>query len=77
MVRDPQEKRMMSIYGQCSDFGSRFMFLAWGILGFFFPGWYMHTSMRLFKTFSDTEAFNHLLSNTEKLPFDFNRNQEG
>jgi hypothetical protein len=53
------DKEMMKVYGKASDFGSRFIYLALGIAGFFFPGWYFHMNMQLIKTSMGVKAFSY------------------
>lgn len=60
---------LMKAYGRGAGIKNRFWFLLFGIIGFLFPGWYVHQILRLYKTGADNEDFKYLLSLTKGVDY--------
>lgn len=61
------EEEIMKSLGESSDVFFRLGVFFGGILGLFFPGWYMYRSIQLYKTLEDNPDFRDIKSMIEKI----------
>jgi len=61
------DQELMRLYGKATNLCQRFWILGMGLLGFFFPGFVVHTLMRAYKTGLGHKDFLYMLNLTKKI----------
>ena len=63
----PTEEKIMWAYNKATTLRQRFLILGMGLLGFFFPGFVIHTLMKTLKTGLSDKDVLYMLSLTKKI----------